>query len=461
MMLDCYSATKEAAVRVFSLAVNQIEAWLNGQDELTRQWIKTNDFQAKSGQICLIPNKSGQLHAVLFGVNETDSFFIFGDLPNRLPPGTYQFAEESFASSEDLERALIAWGLGHYRFSTYRQQEIPKNKMVIPQSIPAQSLEYLVKTHYFIRDLINTPAEDMGPDNLAAAAIQVGREFQARTAVYSGDALLQENYPAIYMVGRAGQQKPHFVSLEWGDLNKPCLVLIGKGICFDTGGLDLKTSDGMRLMKKDMSGAAYALGLARLIMAQKLPVHLKVYIPVAENAVSGLSYRPGDVINTRAGLTVEIANTDAEGRLVLCDALAEACRHHPDRIIDFSTLTGAARVALGPDLPALFCNDETMSQQLLVSAKRVKDPIWRLPLYKPYENYLKSEIADLSNASSQPHAGAITAALFLQRFVTPNTPWAHFDLTAWNLTATPGRPVGAEVMAVRAVFDYLKNVYVN
>ncbi len=312
---------------------------------------------------------------------------------------------------------------------------------------------------YQVRDLVNTPAEDMNPEHLAAAVRDTARAFGARVREIAGDALLARNFPAIHAVGRAASHAPRLIDLRWGRSTHPKITLVGKGVCFDSGGLDLKTASGMRLMKKDMGGAAHALGLAHMIMRARLPVRLRLLIPAVENAVAGNAYRPGDVLASRKGLSIEIDNTDAEGRVILCDALTEAAAESPELIIDFATLTGAARVALGTDLPAMFCNRDEVAQCLADSASAVRDPVWRLPLHRPYRELIDSRIADIANSASGPYAGAITAALFLEDFVSADTPWIHFDLMAWNIRSRPGRPEGGEAMGLRAVFDYLHKRY--
>ena len=311
---------------------------------------------------------------------------------------------------------------------------------------------------YRVRDLVNTPAEDMMPEHLSDAVKTMAGEFNAKVAEIVGDALLKKNFPAIHAVGRAASHAPRLIDLRWGKSNHPKLTLVGKGVCFDSGGLDLKPASGMRLMKKDMGGAAHAIGLAHMIMSAGLPVRLRMLVPAVENAVSGNAYRPGDVVTSRKGLSIEIDNTDAEGRVILCDALTEAAAETPDLVIDFATLTGAARVALGTDLPAMFCNHDQVAQGLADSAASVHDPVWRLPLYRPYRELIDSPIADIVN-SGGPYGGAITAALFLQDFVPAATPWVHFDLMAWNLRSRPGRPEGGEAMGLRAILDYLRVRY--
>ncbi len=313
----------------------------------------------------------------------------------------------------------------------------------------------MARAVFLARDLANTPAGDLGPEELAAAAVDVAEAAGACHRVVVGDGLLVENYPTIHAVGRASSRAPRLVDIRWGDPAAPKLTLVGKGVCFDTGGLDLKGASGMRLMKKDMGGAAIMLGLAQAIMNADLPVRLRVLLPCVENAVSGNAMRPLDIIRTRKGITVEIGNTDAEGRLILCDALAEASTEAPALLVDMATLTGAARVALGPEVAALFCNDDTVAASLLAAAAAEEDPVWRMPLWRPYRKMLDSKIADINNVSEGPHAGAITAALYLQEFVAPGIPWAHFDVMAWNPQSRPGRPEGAEATALRALYAHI------
>jgi len=308
---------------------------------------------------------------------------------------------------------------------------------------------------FLARDLANTPAGDLGPEELAAAALRVAKDAGADHRVIAGDDLLAENYPTIHAVGRASTRAPRLVDITWGDPAAPKVTLVGKGVCFDSGGLDLKTASGMRLMKKDMAGAAIMLGLAQAIMDARLPVRLRMLLPCVENSVSGNAMRPLDIVRTRKGITVEIGNTDAEGRLILCDALAEASTEKPELLIDMATLTGAARVALGPEVAALFCDDEGLARDLLATAGAEEDPIWRLPLWRPYRKMIDSKVADINNVAESPHAGAIIAALYLQEFVDPGIPWAHLDVMAWNPQSRPGRPEGAEATALRALYAHI------
>lgn len=429
-------------------------AWLEAQDERLRRWISATGFKAKPNSVCLVPDESGALLRVIAGITSADDPWALGGLPTTLPRNDYYL--ETDWSSETLERVTLGWGLGAYRFTRYKAPQQTPARLVIPPDCNARRIRQQLQAITLVRDLINTPAEDMMPEQLAEAVLGLGREFEARIEQVVGEDLLAHHYPLIYTVGRASAHPPRLIRLTWGNETHPKLTLVGKGVCFDSGGLDLKSSSSMRLMKKDMGGAAQVIGLARLIMGLGLPVRLRVLIAAVENAVAGNALRPGDVIRSRKGLTVEIDNTDAEGRLILCDALAEGVADKPDSIIDFATLTGAARVALGTDVPALFCNDDALAADLLAACTEEKDPLWRMPLHQPYRELLDSKIADITNASNTPYGGAITAALFLKEFVPNEIPWAHIDLMAWNNKARPGRPEGGEAMGLRAVFRYLE-----
>jgi leucyl aminopeptidase len=345
--------------------------------------------------------------------------------------------------------------LGAYRFQRYKKSDQELPRLLLEEGSARLSMQDQVEAIYLVRDLINTPAADMMPEHLAAAAQALVEAFGAKLTQIVGDQLLASGYPAIHAVGRASAYAPRLIDLTWGEPNHPKLTLVGKGVCFDSGGLDIKSASGMRLMKKDMGGGAHALGLAQLIMASGLPVRLRVLIAAVENAIAGDAFRPGDILQSRGGLTIEIDNTDAEGRLILCDALAEAASEGPELIIDFATLTGAARIALGTELPGLFTNSEPVAEGLASAALAVRDPVWRLPLHAPYRQLLESEIADIANASPEPYGGAITAALFLQAFVPEACAWAHFDVMAWNTRPKPGRPKGGEAMGLRATYAYL------
>jgi leucyl aminopeptidase len=429
-----------------------LKKWLAEQPEPRQAWIAASGFTAEAGSLCLLSEGD----AALFGWDKSD-FWSWACLPAKLPPGDWRIALP--LSAEQADGAALGWGLANYAFTRLKSKDRdkkPKPRLAWPDGADRAHVTRLTQAIVLARDLVNMPANLLGPTALAAAAQAVAKRHGAHCKVIVGDALLAENYPTIHAVGRASADAPRLIDLRWGREDAPKLTLIGKGVCFDSGGLDLKSSSNMKLMKKDMGGAAIALGLAQAIMDAALPVRLRLLIPAVENVVSANAFRPLDVITTRKGLTVEIGNTDAEGRLVLCDALADADSEKPDLLIDLATLTGAARVALGPDLPALFTPDERLAADLLAAGEREHDPLWRLPLWKPYRRMLDSRIADISNASDSTHAGAITAALYLQDFVSAGTAWAHLDLFAWNPATRPGRPEGGEAMALRALFAAIR-----
>lgn len=421
-----------------------------------RSWLDENGFDAKPGSVCLMPDANGKLARVLVGVDPQDSLSSLAALPLTLPVGEYALAQESVVLNVEL--AALGWSLGAYQFTRYRKARRAAAVLAVSAETLA-TLAPLVDATYRVRDLVNTPTEDMGPKHLADEVKQLGKTHKAKVREWVGEELLEDNFPTIHAVGRASHRAPRLIELTWGKATAPKVALVGKGVCFDTGGLDLKPSDGMRWMKKDMGGAAHAIALAGLVMEAKLPVRLTLLIPAVENAVSGNAMRPGEVVITRGGHSVEIDNTDAEGRLVLCDALAYASEQKPALIVDFATLTGAARVALGPDLPALFANDDALAEAALACSNDVADPLWRLPLWRPYRKLLDSYLADFTNTGTSRHAGAITAALFMERFIPDGMPWLHLDTYAWNDGDRPGRPRGGEAMGLRAIFALLTKRY--
>lgn len=455
-MPNCFlTTTDKTAIPVYAMTVQNYRVWISAKDEHFQQWVESTNFNAKPGTICLVPGEAGRVQCVLLGIKSEDDFWSFGALPRGLPPGIYSLTHSEFKSKEHCYRASLAWGLGAYQYSRYQDAK-PVAQLVLPKECQVSDISDLVDSICLGRDWVNTPADVMTPAYLAETVKQLAKECSAKFSVIVGDKLLKANYPTIHAVGRGSSCEPRLAELHWGEKNAPLITLVGKGVCFDSGGLDLKPAAGMRLMKKDMSGAAHTLTLARMIMKQKLRVRLRVLIPAVENAIDGNSYHPGDVVKTRAGIHVEIDNTDAEGRLVLCDALAAASEDSPELIIDFASLTGAARVALGPDIAAFYSSDESVAQQVVAASKTHFDPLWPMPLYQPYAKYLKSDIADCVNSSSTGYAGSITAALYLQKFVPETIPWVHFDATGWNSESRPGRPKGAEILAVRAMFEFLK-----
>jgi len=448
------------AVPIWPLCSGELAAWQAERPGILAAWCQSSGFAAAAGEFILLPAETGGLAGVLLGLGETNEqpgdYWAFGTLAKALPPGRYRIEGE--LSALPAYHAALAWALAHYRFTRYRGADDEDGAVAtlsLPEAVDGAVLSAAVKGSFLARDLINTPASDMGPAELADAALALAAEYGGTGTVIVGDDLLAANYPAIHAVGRASTRAPRLIDLRWGAADAPRLTLVGKGVCFDTGGLDLKPAAGMLKMKKDMGGAATVLGLAAMVMAAALPVRLRVLIPAVENAVAGNAYRPGDVLQTRKGLTVEIGNTDAEGRIVLCDALAEADDEKPDLIIDIATLTGAARVALGPDLPAFFTGDDQIAAALLQAGQEQDDPSWRLPLFAPYGARLKSKVADYNNVSDGPFAGAITAALFLQAFVSDPGRWLHIDSYGWNDVDRPGRPAGGEGLAMRALFAML------
>ena len=420
------------------------------------RWLRATGFSAEPGQIALLPAADGTLQRVLAGVDRSEPLWALGHLASTLPPSAYALAAEGVLA--DARLAALGFALGAYRYTRYKAARRTMARLAVDAALHAE-LAPLLEATTRVRDLVNAPTEDMGPEQLADAVREVARPHQATVREWVGEALIEANFPAIHAVGRASHRAPRLIELHWGDRKHPRLVLVGKGVCFDTGGLNLKTADGMRWMKKDMGGAAHALALAGWVMRAHLPVCLTLLIPAVENAVAANAYRPGEVIRTRSGLSVEIDNTDAEGRVILGDALAYAGEQQPDLVIDFATLTGAARVALGPDLPALFANRDALAAAAMAAAQAEHDPLWPLPLWRPYRRLLDSPIADFANSGASRHAGAITAALYLERFVPAATPWLHLDTYAWNDGDRPGRPKGGEALGLRAMFALLARRY--
>jgi leucyl aminopeptidase len=419
-----------------------------------RRWAQACGFEARPGTFCLLPDARGAAARVLAGVDAGAPQFALGALPSLLPAGDYRLDNDLIPAAD----AALGWALGAYRFTLYVAEPPASPRLCLPKET-LEAVAPLVRAIGQVRDLINTPTEDLGPAQLCDAVRALAREHRAKFREWSGDELLRAGFPTVHAVGRASTQAPRVAELRWGKASDPLLALVGKGVCFDSGGLSIKSADGMRWMKKDMGGAAHAIALARLVMAAKLPVRLLLVIPAVDNAISGNAFKPGEVIRTRAGVTVEVDNTDAEGRLILCDALAACAEEQPDLLIDFATLTGAARVALGPELPALFANDDASAEALLASSRAQHDPLWRMPLWHPYRTMLASHVADLVNTGASRHAGAITAALYLERFVPATIPWLHVDVYAWNDHDRPGHPRGGEAQSLRAFFAFLRERY--
>ncbi|MEE2761686.1 MAG: leucyl aminopeptidase family protein [Pseudomonadota bacterium] len=460
-----YTDVRESAVPIETVSKNQFEAWLAAQSGLKAAWITSAGFEGEAGKVCLIPGEDGGLAGVAAGVPDNSGMWDLGSLREKLPAGDYrlQSAENSEASAHDRvafgEDVALAWGLGAYRFNRYKGDTKPDSgtRLTWPEGCRAERIVNWVESITLTRDLINTPAGDMGPAEMAAAASAMAEKHGAEISLITGDELLEANYPSVYAVGRASDNPPCLIDITWGEPDHPKVSLVGKGVCFDTGGLDIKSADGMKLMKKDMGGGANMLGLGNMIMASNVPVRLRVLVPAVENAISGNALYPLDVITSRSGKTIEIGNTDAEGRVILADVLYEAGGEDPALLIDFATLTGAARVALGPDLPGFFCNDDILATELIAAAKVADDPLWRLPLWQPYRKLVDGATADLTNAPEGRFGGAITAALFLQEFIGDTKSWAHVDLMGWNTTDKPGRPKGGEAMGIRAVFNVIED----
>ncbi len=454
-MLTCFSEITSTSTPIYVLSAVDYPAWLEKQTPSLRNWAQRVGFQAKKGEICLVPKDDNDLLCVLLGIADREDALQIGILPSRLPQGVYSLSADWKESL--LNCAVTAWGLGSYRFTRYKKADPYLAKLIIPDSCDSKEIQRTVSAIYRVRDLINLAPHDMSTSHLAAAAYEVAQECGAAINQITGVDLITENYPMIYAVGKGSESEPQLVDIRWGDSKHPKVTLVGKGVCFDTGGLDLKSPDGMRLMKKDMAGAAHVLGLAQMIMQAQLPIQLRVLIPAVENAISGSAYHPSDVLKSRKGLTVEITNTDAEGRLILADALTEAASEDPDLIIDIATLTGAARIALGHEIGALFTDDDALANDLMRHSKITQDPLWRMPIHKPYRAGFESTVADITNSSNAMFtAGAVNAAVFLKEFVGDAISWVHFDIMAWNPRASSIGPEGGEANAIRAVFSYLK-----
>jgi len=456
--MECFVAAAEGAIPVRLVTREGLEAWLKTAPAVEAAWVRAHRFDVSKARHLAVPGPDGGIGQLLVAKPEPAGPFLLGDLQGALPEGSVVRLSEEPRAAEANALAL-AFALGSYRFERYRKAGREPVRMVPPVRADMARVTALAESVALGRDLINTPAEDMGPAELTGAVAELGEAHHAEVRLIEGEALLNENYPSIHAVGRASARPPRLVDLVWGDAAAPKVTLVGKGVCFDSGGLDLKPASGMKMMKKDMGGAASVIALASMIMRTGLPVRLRVLMPAVENMVAGNAYRPMDVIRTRKGLTIEIGNTDAEGRVILCDALAEACTERPDLLIDMATLTGAARVAVGSEVSALFCNNDGLAAEIARHGAAAEDPVWRLPLWQGYRSMIEGEVGEISNSGSGPGAGAITAALFLESFVEKGIPWAHFDIMAWNQSARPGRPKGGEVMAVRALFAMLEERY--
>jgi leucyl aminopeptidase len=433
-----------------------LQTWLEVNARY-RAWVEANRFTAEPGQFVLLPDADGGVGRALAAKCAGAPVWAFAGLPTTLPEGRYRLdAPLDRVAATD---AALGWRLGSYFYDQYKKPKRAPAALDWPDEADRDEVERVAAAVSLARDLINTPAEDMGPDELVEAGLDVAKRGGAKARVIRGDALLRENYPTIHAVGRAAAREPALLDFRWGAEEAPRVTLVGKGVCFDTGGLDIKPRDGMLEMKKDMGGAAVVLGLAQALMSANAPIRLRVLIPAVENSVAGNAIRPRDIIRSRLGKTVEIGNTDAEGRLILCDALAEADTEAPDLLVDCATLTGAAKIALGPEVQALYCDDDGVAAEMQANSIAVDDPLWRMPMWRGYRKQIDGECADLNNVSKSPFAGSIIGALYLAEFVSAAKCWAHLDIMAANVTARPGRPEGGEATGLRALYAYIRNRY--
>ncbi len=463
------SKTRSGAIPLTVIEPGDFTRWRKSLTPTERAWVKSNGFDGRAGSHCLLAGSKGALDRVVIG-GVPSTIWEWSAVARVLPPGRYSIGmglENEQPETESATTAAMGWALAGYAYTPYKAGKGKGNELtallVWPRAADRAYVLAAVRAICLVRDLINVPANDMGPTALAQAASKLARKHKATFRTIVGKALLKQNYPAIHAVGRASTDAPRLIDMKWGKRTHPKVTLVGKGVCFDSGGLDIKSAAGMKLMKKDMGGAANTLGLASMIMERRLPVRLRLLIPAVENSIAGNAMRPGDVLPTRSKLTIEVGNTDAEGRVILADALTEAVSESPDVVIDFATLTGAARVALGTEVPALFSNDNDLARELMLASERTGDPLWHMPLWHGYKAHVNGKVADLNNAPEGGYGGAITAALFLEHFVNPVSgpppSWCHVDMMAWNLGSRPGRPEGGEAMGIRAFFDYLSKQY--
>lgn len=454
------ASSRKKAIPVFCVPPSPNKLNLPHLNNAQRNVLKAQNWKQTVKNFALIPNDKGELASVVFVLESEDEYtsleLSLGHLPARLPAGTYELKLENY--SQDF--AALSWLLGAYKFETYKSNPSQKDvRLKLPKEVDHTRVTALADGVWLGRDCINTPANDFGPEELENVSRRLAKIHKAKIQVITGDALLKQNFPLIHTVGRASTRAPRLINISWGDKKAPLITLVGKGICYDTGGLNIKPGNSMSLMKKDMGGAATTLALAHMIMSVKLPIHLRVLIPAAENSVSGNAFRPGDVLPSRNGMHVEIGNTDAEGRLVLADALALAGEENPDHIMTFATLTGAARIALGTDLPAFYSTDDLFADDVIQTSMVINDPVWRMPFWQPYNKLLKSKIGDINHIASTPFAGSITAALFLKRFVNDRQTYSHFDMYGWTPSERPGKSYGGEPQCARAVFEVLEKKY--
>ncbi len=458
-MSTLFVSDKGKSARPSSLiGPDDLSTWRQAHAGQNAAWLDSHRFSGADGECVILPDHAGGIAGVVVGVGKTPDPMALARLPAQLPHGVYRLSNDN---TESHALAPLAWALGTYRYSAYLKQKPREDwpQLVVPADTDIAQLERVINGVFRARDLINTPAAAMGPLELSAEVDDMAARIGGRVRRIVGDDLLAENYPLIHAVGRAAEQPPCFIEMCWGDDAAPEIALIGKGVCFDTGGLNLKTGSYMDIMKKDMGGAAIALALAEMIALSNWPVRIRLLIGAVENAIGPGAFRPGDILPSRNGMSVEIGNTDAEGRLVLADLLSEAVAHHPDLILDFATLTGAARVALGPEVMPFYTHDGEMAAALMAAGRQTHDALWHMPLWAGYDHWLDSRVADINHISSSPMAGSMTAALFLARFVPPSQAWAHFDVYGWNIKARPGRPIGGEATALRAAYAFLEQRY--
>ncbi|MEO5759311.1 MAG: leucyl aminopeptidase family protein [Mesorhizobium sp.] len=453
MPVELVETNLKSALPVYLVARDGLEA--AGLTPSAAAWAKANGFSGEAGRTLIVPGENGALAGALFGVGDGEGALATGALARALPEGDWHFAN----APANPELAATALLLGGYVFTRYGKKPGKTLRFALPSGVDAARVRRVADSVFLTRDLVNTPTSDMGPQDLEKAVRTLAMANKAEVSVIKGDDLLEQNFPMIHAVGRASVDAPRLIDMTWGPKSAPKVTLVGKGVCFDTGGLDIKPSSGMLLMKKDMGGAANVLGLASMIMAAGLKVRLRVLIPAVENSIAGNAFRPGDVLTSRKGMSVEIGNTDAEGRLVLADALTLADDDQPRLLIDMATLTGAARVALGPDLPPFYTDDDGLASELASASVTVEDPLWRMPLWRPYDAKLSSKIADINNVTTDGFAGSITAALFLKRFVEKTSAWAHFDIFAWNPSDRPHGPAGGEAQGIRALEQVIAKRY--
>ena len=448
-------ASEGAAVPVHVLTEAEAPAFLQAASPLAQGLARIAEFKGKAGQAVTVVGAQGAAEQVLFGMGDRPDPMALRALPAKLAAGLYRLATLPKPISPD--QAALAFALGSYRFDRYKSRSADRPRL-LAEGADVAEVRHVAHACALARDMVNTPANDMGPLQIETIAREIAEQYGAQITVTTGEGLLEANYPAVHAVGRAAvaERAPRIIEISWGEPGRPLVALVGKGVVFDTGGLDIKPSAGMRLMKKDMGGAAHALALGRMVMAAGLPVRLAVIVPAVENAISGDAMRPGDVLASRKGLSIEVGNTDAEGRLILADALARAAELEPALTLDFATLTGAARVALGPQLPPFYTDDEALAADVARHAQAASDPVWRMPLWKPYADALDSDVAEIKNdPDAWAQAGSVTAALFLQRFA-PQGAWAHFDIFAWNPRNRPGFPTGAEAQVIRGLYGLLR-----